>query len=54
MGKLEITRPLGRRRLSKRIILRWILEKWNGIWIGLIWLQDMDQWTALVKLFGNR
>ena len=22
-----------------RIILKWIIKKWNGIWIGLIWLR---------------
>jgi hypothetical protein len=29
--KPEGKRPLGRPRLSGRIILRWILEKWDGM-----------------------
>jgi hypothetical protein len=29
MGKLEGTRPLGRRRRKWRIISRWIVRKWD-------------------------
>jgi hypothetical protein len=38
-GKRPLVRPLD---ISKRIILRWILERWNGMdWNDLV--QDMDQ-----------
>jgi hypothetical protein len=25
--------------IDKRIILKWIFEKWDGAWTGLIWLR---------------
>jgi hypothetical protein len=37
-GKRPRERP--RRRLDRRIILKWIFKKWDvGIWTGLIWLR---------------
>jgi hypothetical protein len=39
VGKPEGKRPLGRPRLCGRIILTWILERYNEVvWTGLIWL----------------
>jgi hypothetical protein len=39
-GKLEGKRLLGRQTLDDRIILRWILRKWDvGLLIGLSWLR---------------
>jgi hypothetical protein len=39
-GKSQRKRPLGRPRLKRRIISRWILEKQDGVvWNGLIWLK---------------
>jgi hypothetical protein len=39
VGKSEGRRPLGRPRRNGRIILRWILRKWEGVvgtgWSGL-------------------
>jgi hypothetical protein len=31
-------RPLGTYRHNGRILLKWIIKKWGGAWIGLIWL----------------
>jgi hypothetical protein len=40
VGKPEEKRPLGTYKLDERIILRWILERWDGVvWSGLIWLR---------------
>jgi hypothetical protein len=37
--KPEGKRPLGRPRLRWRIILRWILRKWDVVvWTGMSWL----------------
>jgi hypothetical protein len=37
MGKPEAKRPLGTSRRRSKIILRWILEKEDGmLWTGLI------------------
>jgi hypothetical protein len=30
---------LGNPGTVERIILRWIFRKWDGAWIGLIWLR---------------
>jgi hypothetical protein len=39
VGKPEKKRPLGRARRSWKVLLRWILEKQDGvIWTGFIWL----------------
>ena len=39
VGKAEGKRPLGT-HLDGRIILRWILRKWDvGVWTGLSWLR---------------
>jgi hypothetical protein len=40
VGKPERKIPLGRPRRSGRMILGWILERWDGvIWAGLAWLR---------------
>jgi hypothetical protein len=40
VGKPEENRPLGRPRRNGWIILKWILERQNGVvWTGLIWLK---------------
>jgi hypothetical protein len=40
VGIPEGKRPLGRLRRRWRIILRWILEREDGVvWTGLIWLR---------------
>jgi hypothetical protein len=39
VGKPEGKRALGRQRRRWGTILKWILERWDGmVWIGLIWL----------------
>jgi hypothetical protein len=50
VGKPEGKRPLGRPR-----ILKWILERLDGMgWYGWIDLaQDRDKWKALVKIVMN-
>jgi hypothetical protein len=38
--KPEGNRPLGRPRRRQWTILKWILERYDGmVWIGLIWLR---------------
>jgi hypothetical protein len=40
VGKTEGKRPLGRKGLDGRIILRWIYRKWDvTTWTGSIWLK---------------
>jgi hypothetical protein len=40
VGNPEGKRPLGRPKRRWRIILRWILERWDRVvWTGLIWLR---------------
>ena len=40
VGKSEGNSPLGNPGEDGRIILRWILRKWDvGAWIGPIWLR---------------
>jgi hypothetical protein len=40
VGKPGGKKPLGRPRRSGRIILGWILERWDGVmWTGLFWLR---------------
>jgi hypothetical protein len=40
VGKPEGKRLLGRQGVSGRIILGWILERWDGVmWTGLVWLR---------------
>jgi hypothetical protein len=40
VGRPEGRRTLGRPRRRWRIILKWILKKWDGeAWTGLIWLR---------------
>ena len=36
VGKPEGKRPLGRPRVDGRIILKWILKKWEGV-VGTGW-----------------
>ena len=54
MGKPEGKRPLGRRGIDGKIVLRWIFSKWDvgGMnWIELA--QDRDRWRALVNAVLN-
>ena len=40
VGKPEGKRPHGRQGVDGRIILRWILRKWDvGLWTGSSWLR---------------
>jgi hypothetical protein len=40
VGEPKGRRSLGRPRIFGRIILKWILEKWDkGTWTGSIWLR---------------
>ena len=47
MRKPEERRPLGRPIIDGKIILKWVLEKWdeNMDWIDLA--QDRDRWRAV-------
>jgi hypothetical protein len=39
VGKAEGKRPLGRTGVDGRIILRWMVRKWDvGVWTGSRWL----------------
>jgi hypothetical protein len=39
VGKAEGKRPLGKQGVDGRIILRWIVRKWDvGVWTGSRWL----------------
>ena len=54
VGKPGGKRPLGDQDVDGRIILRWILRKWEGVvgdWMGLA--QDRDRWRALVSTVMN-
>jgi hypothetical protein len=40
VGKPKRKRPSGRLGVGGRIILKWIVERWDGmIWTRLIWLR---------------
>jgi hypothetical protein len=39
MGRLEGKRPLESLDVDGKIILKLVLEKSNGMWIGFIWLR---------------
>jgi hypothetical protein len=40
VGRHDGNRPLGRKCIDGRIILRWIFRKWDVVaWTGLIWLR---------------
>jgi hypothetical protein len=52
-GNLSKRRSLGRPGVDGRIILKWILERWDGgmDWIDLV--QDRDRWWAVVSAVMN-
>jgi hypothetical protein len=39
--------------VDEKIILKWILEKWDWVtdWINLVW--DRDRWRAVVNAVMN-
>jgi hypothetical protein len=39
MGKPEGKRPFGGLKLRRNVILKWVLQKWDGPWTKLIWLR---------------
>jgi hypothetical protein len=39
VGNPEERRELGKHRRRWEIILKLMFKKWDGIWIGLIWLR---------------
>jgi hypothetical protein len=53
-GNLEGKDHLEDPDLEGRIILRWIVRKWDvGIWTGLIWLRTKDRWWAILNALMN-
>jgi hypothetical protein len=51
--KPEGKRPLGKPRHNRRIILKWILKKWDG---GMDWIylaQQRGRWQVLVNVVMN-
>jgi hypothetical protein len=49
-GDLREGNHLGDSRVDGKIILKWILKKWDG---GMEWIevaQDTDRWRALVNV----
>jgi hypothetical protein len=53
VGKRERRRPLGDPAVGGKIILKWILEKWNGSMDRNDLAQDRDRWRALVYTVMN-
>ena len=53
VGKLEGRNHLKDQGVDGRMILKWILEKWDG---GMDWFdlaQDRDRWPVLVNAVMN-
>ena len=53
VGKAEGRIPLGRTGVDEKIILKGIVQKWDG---GMDWIdlaQDRDMWRALVDAVMN-
>jgi len=39
VGKHEEMKPLGNTGVDERMVLKFILKKWNGVWTSLLWLR---------------
>jgi hypothetical protein len=39
LGTLEGGDNLDYPEIGRRVILKWVLKKWDGAWTGLIWLK---------------
>jgi hypothetical protein len=53
VGKPEGRRPLGRRGVDGRIILKWILEKWDGGMDWIVFVQNRNIRRGLVNALIN-
>ena len=53
VGKPEGRRHLKDPRVQGRIMLKWILEKWDSGMDGIDLAQDTDSWRALVNAIMN-
>jgi len=53
-GNLKERDNWGDPGVDGRVILRWILRKWDGgVWTGSSWLRIRDRWRALVNAVMN-
>jgi hypothetical protein len=52
-GKPEGKNHLEDPGVDKRIILKWILENWNGVMVWIDLAQERDRWRGLVNAVMN-